>query len=72
LNGDFMPRVLGWFEATVAAGELRPVPKVLLEPILLGPSQELARHLLAGRVRISWRRAEAELADAAWGALRPR
>jgi AcrR family transcriptional regulator len=70
LNRDFMPRAFAWFEREVEAGALRALPRALLEPILLGPSQELARHLLAGRVRISWRRAETELAEAAWQALR--
>ncbi len=70
LNRDFFPRVQEWIERHVSTGELRQVPEDLWEPLLLGPSQEFARVWLAGRVRISLRRAERELAEATWNAVR--
>jgi AcrR family transcriptional regulator len=49
--------------------ELPDFPPDLLEPLLLGPAQEFARHWLAGRATTSPARAEAVLAAAAWHAL---
>ena len=70
LNREFFPRVARWVEGHVEAGALRPLPPDLWEPVLLGPSQELSRLWLAGRTRISLRRAERELAQATWRAVR--
>ena len=70
LNRDFFPRVEAWMERRVQSAALRPLPADLWEPVLLGPSQEFARLWLAGRTRISLRRAERELADATWNAVR--
>ena len=70
LNRDFFPRVAAWMERHVHSRALRPVPADLWEPLLLGPSQEFARLWLAGRTRIALRRAERELAEATWNALR--
>jgi AcrR family transcriptional regulator len=70
LNRGFFPRVGAWMERHVQSGELRPLSPDLWEPLLLGPSQEFARLWLAGRTRISLRRAERELAKATWNAVR--
>jgi AcrR family transcriptional regulator len=70
LNRGFFPRVATWMKQHVRAGSLRPVPEDLWEPLMLGPSQEFARLWLAGRTGISLRRAERELAEATWNALR--
>lgn len=70
LNRGFFPRVGAWMDRHVRSGELRPLPRDLWEPMLLGPSQEFARLWLAGRTRISLRRAERELAEATWNAVR--
>jgi hypothetical protein len=70
LNRDFFPRAEAWMERHVRSGALREVPADVWEPLLLGPSQEFARLWLAGRTRISLRRAERELAEATWNALR--
>ena len=51
-------------------GALREMPFGLLHPVLIGPSQEFARHWLAGRVRESIDEAEPVLAEAAWKAVR--
>ena len=70
LNRGFFPRVGAWMERHVRSGTLRPLPADLWEPLLLGPSQEFARLWLAGRTKISLRRAERELTDATWNAVR--
>ena len=70
LNRSFFPRVTAWVERWVEAGALRPLPADLREPVLLGPCQEFSRLWLAGRIRTSLRRAERELADATWNAVR--
>jgi AcrR family transcriptional regulator len=70
LNRSFFPRVTAWVERGVEVGALRGLPADLREPILLGPCQEFSRLWLAGRTRISLRRAERELADATWNAVR--
>ena len=70
LNRGFFPRVTAWVERWVDAGALRPLSADLREPVLLGPCQEFSRLWLAGRTRISLRRAERELADATWNAVR--
>lgn len=50
--------------------ELRPMPLNLLYAVLIGPSQEFARHWVAGRVKESIDDAVPVLADAAWKAVR--
>jgi len=72
LNRGFLPRVTAWVERHVGSGALLPLPTDLWEPVLLGPSQEFSRLWLAGRTRSSLRRAERELGDATWGAVRQR
>lgn len=58
-----------WLRPHVAAGRVREVPRDLLYAVLIGPSQEFARHWLAGRVKTSIKTAERALGDAAWAAL---
>jgi AcrR family transcriptional regulator len=70
LNRAFFPYVTAWVERWVDAGSLRPLSADLREPVLLGPCQEFSRLWLAGRTRVSLRRAERELADATWNAVR--
>jgi AcrR family transcriptional regulator len=70
LNREFLPRVSAWLERHVEAGAMRPLPRDLWEPVLLGPCQELARMWLAERTRISLRAAERELAEATWRAVK--
>ena len=54
-----------WFKQ----GALRRLPFELYSPLLMGPSQELARNWLAGRRKLDPRDAVAELSRAAWLAL---
>jgi AcrR family transcriptional regulator len=70
LNRAFFPRVWSWIEEHVQGGSLRALSEDLWEPVLLGPCQEFSRHWLAGRTSISLRRAEHQLADATWSAVR--
>jgi AcrR family transcriptional regulator len=70
LNRGFLPRVAAWVERHVQAGALRALPFDLWEPVLLGPSQELARLWLAGRTRIALRGAERDLAETTWRAVK--
>ena len=51
-------------------GELQQLPIELVHSIVLGPSQEFARHWAAGRVRQSIDAAGPVLAEAAWKAVR--
>jgi AcrR family transcriptional regulator len=68
-NRRFFARVTGWTRPRVAAGELRDLEPELLTALWIGPSQELARHWLAGRTRASFKDAAPALADAAWRCL---
>ncbi len=65
-NRAFFAAVREWF---ARHPELPDLPPDLLEPLLLGPAQEYARHWLARRAETTPARAEAVLAAAAWHAL---
>ena len=52
------------------SGELRPLPLGLLHAVLIGPSQEFARHWVAGRMKETIDEVEPALAEAAWRAVR--
>lgn len=54
----------------VEAGDVQKLPIGLLYSIVLGPSQEFARHWTAGRVKQSIDAAEPVLVEAAWKAVR--
>lgn len=70
LNRAFIAEATELLEPWVARGRLKRLPLDVLDSILNGPSQEFARHWLAGRTRTPIRSAERALADAAWAALR--
>jgi AcrR family transcriptional regulator len=69
-NREFFRIVLAWWDEGVAAGELRPLDLDLAHSIWLGPALEYCRLRLGDRTRVAPARAERELADAAWNALR--
>jgi AcrR family transcriptional regulator len=71
LNRRFFSAVVKWTRPRVEAGELRALEPELLTALWIGPSQDLARHWLAGRTRISLIDAGPQLADAAWRCLCP-
>jgi AcrR family transcriptional regulator len=68
-NRRFFSQVTGWTQPRVLAGELRELEPELLTALWIGPSQELARHWLTGRSRISPTEAAPTLAEAAWRCL---
>jgi AcrR family transcriptional regulator len=70
LNLELLELVRGWLRPHVAAGRIRRMPLQLLYVIVIGPSQEYARHWLRDPDRGRIRRAERPLADAAWNAVR--
>jgi AcrR family transcriptional regulator len=69
LNIRFFRAVRDWTAPRVGTGELRQLEPEVLTALWIGPSQELARHWLAGRSRISLSDAAPELAGAAWRSL---
>jgi AcrR family transcriptional regulator len=71
LNRRFFTAVLRWTRPRVEHGELRDLEIELLTALWIGPSQDLARHWLGGRSRISLIDAAPQLADAAWRCLCP-
>ena len=71
LNRQFFAAVRKWTAPRVLAGELRELEPELMTALWIGPSQDLARHWLAGRIRVSLTDAAPVLADAAWRSLIP-
>lgn len=55
----------------VERGEIAVYPKELYIPLIIGPSQEVIRHWLAGRSPNKPTQAQSILADAAWRIFRP-
>ena len=68
-NSRFFGRLTQLLAPWTEAGRLRRLPLNLLEAIWIGPSQELSRHWLAGRVQTLDDAADT-LATAAWNALK--
>lgn len=71
LNRRFFANVSRWTRPRVRAGELRALEPALMTALWIGPSQDLARHWLAGQIRVSPIDAAPVLADAAWRSLTP-
>jgi AcrR family transcriptional regulator len=69
INRKFFRAVSRWTRPRMQAGELRALAPELMTSLWIGPSQDLARHWLAGRSRVSLTEAAAVLADAAWRTL---
>jgi AcrR family transcriptional regulator len=69
INRKFFGAVNAWTQPRVEAGELAELDVELLTSLWIGPSQELARHWLAGRSRLSPADAAPVLAGAAWKSL---
>ena len=70
MNQRVFDTVQVWIERWAGAGAIRRMPFNLFHSVVLGPSQEFARHWVAGRVKESIDEAAAVLADAAWRAVR--
>ncbi|MDQ3935045.1 MAG: TetR/AcrR family transcriptional regulator [Actinomycetota bacterium] len=69
LNRRTFETVQRWIDRWVGEGEVRELPIALFHAVVLGPSQELARHWVAGRVK-EYESAEDALAEAAWRAVK--
>lgn len=70
MNRLFFREVSAWMKPHVDGGRLRRLPEDLYTAVLVGPSQEFARHWLAGRARSDIARARRVLGDVAWNSLR--
>ncbi len=70
LNREVFRATEAWLSPHVKEGRIRRMPLDLYYTVLIGPSQEFARHWLAGRTKSSITKAERTLGDAAWHALR--
>lgn len=74
LNQRLLAEIELWYRPRVEADEIRDLPLPLLYAIWFGPTQEYARTVLDGPLPKRGTRlsdATAELAGAAWAALRP-
>src|SRR5262249_49008490 len=69
-NRDFLAEVRAWWRPHGAYGAPRDVDLDVAHALWLGPAQEHCRLALASRTTASPRRAETELAEGAWRALR--
>jgi AcrR family transcriptional regulator len=69
LNEHFHRAGFSQWQRFVDKGEMIELPPDLLTAILLGPSQEFARHWLAGRTKTSLENAADVLAESAWRGL---
>jgi AcrR family transcriptional regulator len=70
LNAEVLRATGRWLRPHVEAGAIERIPLDLYYAVLIGPSQEFARHWLKGRMKSSIRKAERVLGEAAWQALR--
>lgn len=70
LNREVFRATEAWLSPHVKEGRIRRMPLDLYYTVLIGPSQEFARHWLAGRTKSSITKAERTLGEAAWHALR--
>ena len=69
MNRRFFAEVAEWTRPRMLAGELRELELDVLTALWIGPSQELARHWLAGRANRTLADATPVLADAAYRSL---
>jgi AcrR family transcriptional regulator len=69
-NRELLGLVREWLDPHVETGRIRRMPLQLLYVIVIGPSQEYARHWLRDADRGSIRGVAGTLAEAAWKAVR--
>lgn len=70
MNRTFFKEVFGWLAEQGEAGRIRKVRRNLYFPLVIGPSQELARQWLEGLIDEPLEDAADVLAEAAWNALK--
>jgi AcrR family transcriptional regulator len=69
LNHNFFQTLRPWIQAQIASNALRNLPADVFFAVLIGPSQEFARHWLAQRAKTAITDAAPLLAAATWQAL---
>jgi AcrR family transcriptional regulator len=69
VNRAFLSEVEAWLAPHVERGEIVALPIELYAPIVIGPSQQLARAWLTGGAPADMARVRRELANAAWRSL---
>ena len=69
-TGDMLREIGRRLHGYVAAGEVVDLPRALYAPLVIGPSQEVLRHLQSGRLRVDLDEVAEQLADAAWKSIR--
>jgi AcrR family transcriptional regulator len=72
INDEFIGAVHHWVLPFVERGEIVSLAPELYVSAILGSASHLARHWLAGRVRVDLPKSAACLADAAWRSLERR
>ncbi len=71
-NRELADAIREWLGAFVHAGDVRPMPMILLTAIVSGPAHAIARRWLSGQLQRPLTDFIDPLADAAWAGLRGR
>jgi AcrR family transcriptional regulator len=71
-NRRYVEVVGAWLRRQAHAAAIADQPFAVAHALWLGPAQEVARHWLQGRSRLTPTEAAEDLADGAWRALQPR
>ncbi|MBI4851626.1 MAG: TetR/AcrR family transcriptional regulator [Acidobacteria bacterium] len=69
MNKDAFQAFTKWLRPHIKKDKVKDLPADVCLSILIGPSQEFARHWLSNRVKTNITEASALLADAAWNSL---
>ncbi len=69
-NRAFFAEAMAWWDTHAHYGSLRALPFDVINALWLGPSQEYARHWIAGRARRVPVAVANDLAQAAWQVLK--
>lgn len=70
MNRELFQALFAWLKPYIAARQVKKLPPDIFAALLVGASQDFARHWLAGRVQTSITTARKLLAEAAWRALK--
>lgn len=68
-NRDMYRRLGKRLEFFIARGDIADLPRELYAPLIVGPTQEVVRAWLTGRITVDLRRLRDSLAEAAWKSL---
>lgn len=68
-NRDVFQRLAKRLEVFVARGDIADLPRELYAPLIVGPTQEVVRAWLTGRINVDLRKLRDSLAEAAWKSL---